>query len=72
MNRHLNRRSLNLAALTLAAALAAPGLAWASEPINPALQKTVDDYKAQLLKWAAVQLQRRPARHEPGEVDRTV
>jgi hypothetical protein len=45
------RRSAT-AAIALACLLAAAP-ASANEPITPAVQKLVDDHRAQLLKWAA-------------------
>jgi hypothetical protein len=46
------QRRLFAAALTLAAAAVFSGSA-AAEPISPAVQKSVDDFRTQLLKWAA-------------------
>jgi hypothetical protein len=49
----MHRRLFNVCLVAAAAALFTAGPALANEPISPALQKTVDEYKAQLLKWAA-------------------
>jgi hypothetical protein len=51
--KNMHRRHLTVSVLTLAATLFASSPVRANEPIPPALQKAVDDYKAQLLKWAA-------------------
>jgi hypothetical protein len=48
----MHRRHLLVLPVALAL-LPAVGNVYANEPITPAVQKTVDEYKAKLLQWAA-------------------